>query len=287
MGAVQEKGKMAQEMFKVPGGSGYVPVAGADNAQLRFLSFAVLRLQGGEEWSDDSGESEVGVVTIAGKFSIGIEGVNHVDWTGLGGRANVFAGMPAAVCVPRRRKYHITSRVGCELAIFKALTDADGEPALVRPEEVSQINSGTANWRRDVRLLFAPSGGKTTRLIIGETVNPPGNWSGFPPHKHDAVAGDEYPLEEIYYFRTQPSDGFGVQLFFGGREQETARFIYDDTAAVFRSGYHSTAAAPGVQVSYIWALAGDQHNYKISIDPRFRWLGNAEAVLRESQKYYR
>jgi 5-deoxy-D-glucuronate isomerase len=56
---------------------------------------------------------------------------------------------------------------------------------------------------------------------------------------------------------------------------------------VFRSGYHSTAAAPGVQVSYIWALAGDKRNYKISIDPRFRWLSNAEAVLRESQKYYR
>ncbi|MHB1134413.1 MAG: 5-deoxy-glucuronate isomerase [Chloroflexota bacterium] len=278
---------MAQEMFKVPGGTGYVPVAGDGNADLKYLSFGVLRLQGGEEWSDESGEAEVGLVTVAGKFDLRVEGQHPMEWQGLGGRANVFAGLPAAVCVPRHHTYHVKAAGDCELAVFNALTDEDGEPALMRPEEVSQINSGTANWRRDVRLLFAPGGGKTTRLIIGETVNPPGNWSGFPPHKHDSVSGEEYPLEEIYYFRTQPADGFGVQLYFGGREAETAQFIYDDTAAVFRSGYHSTAAAPGVQVSYIWALAGDKRNYKISIDPRFRWLGNAEAVLRESQKYYR
>lgn len=276
---------MAQEMFKVASGSGYVAVADADSAGLKFLSFGVLRLRAGQEWGEQSGEAEIGLVSVGGRFDVRIEGQHTVHWPGLGGRANVFSGLPTAVCVPRHHTCLIKAVDDCELAVFTALTDTDGEPVLVRPEAVAQTNSGTANWRRDVRLLFAPGTGKSTRLIIGETVNPPGNWSGFPPHKHDTVAGDEYPLEEIYYFRTMPGDGFGVQLFFGGREPEAAHFIYDNTAAVFRSGYHSTAAAPGVQVSYIWALAGNQRNYKISVDPRFRWLSSAEAVLRESQKY--
>ncbi|MCL4465064.1 MAG: 5-deoxy-glucuronate isomerase [Chloroflexi bacterium] len=278
---------MVQEMFKVPAGAGYVPVVGEANAALRHLSFDCLRLSAGQFWSGESGDEEVALVTVGGKFSLKVEGRHAADWSSIGGRANVFAGNPAAACVPRRSAYKVGALSNCEIAVFKAKTDADAEPALVNPDEVGITNSGTANWRRDVRLIFPPGSGKTTRLIIGETLNPPGNWSGVPPHKHDALTGEEFPLEEVYYFRTLPSDGFGVQLFFGGKEAEAAHFIYDNTAAVFRSGYHTTGALPGVQVSYLWALAGSERTYKITTDPRFRWLANAEPVLRESQKYYR
>ena len=278
---------MAQQLFRVPSGLGLVPVVDKVNAGLEYLSFAVLRLRAGQDWSGESGEEEVALVTVSGKFGLRVEGPRSVEWSGIGGRASAFSGVPGAVCVPRASAFRVTGESDCELAVFRAKTDVDTAPALVRPEQVATINSGSANWRRDVKMIFAPGTGLTSRLIIGETLNPPGNWSGFPPHKHDTATADEYPLEELYYFRVLPSDCFGVQVSYGGREDDTAHIITDDCVAVFRSGYHPTSATPGVQVSYLWALAGAERTYKVYIDPRYRWLSHTEAILRESQKYYR
>lgn len=278
---------MAQQLFRVPSGLGFIPVLDEANAGLKYLSFAVLRLRAGQSWSGESGEEEMALVSVSGKFGLKVEGLRSAEWSGIGGRTSVFAGAPGAACVPRASVFLVTGESDCELAVFKSRTDADAAPALVRPEDIATVNSGSANWRRDVKMIFPPGTGLTSRLIIGETLNPPGNWSGFPPHKHDAGTVDEYPLEEIYYFKLQPADCFGVQVSYGGKEEDAAHIITDDTVAVFRSGYHPTSATPGVQVSYLWALAGAERNYKVSIDPRYRWLSHAESILRESQKYYR
>jgi 5-deoxy-glucuronate isomerase len=131
-----------------------------------------------------------------------------------------------------------------------------------------------------VRLVIPPGSPISSRLIIGETINPPGNWSGIPPHKHDVITEKENVLEEFYLFKAKPSDGYGIQLL-NDDGKDTAHVIGENDVAILTSGYHPTAAAPGVTIAYLWVLSGDNKAYDITIDPRFAWVPAAEAVLKE------
>ena len=275
-----------RQIYKVADCSGYSSCVNNENAGLQHMGLDMLRLGLGEGWVGQTGEDEFALVCLSGKCSIAIHGEKAVDWSGVGGRANVFAGSPEAAYVPRRTEFRVVGESEVEIAVFRARCDADLEPVLVRSADVVVVSAGIANWRRDVRLIFPPGTGKTGRLIVGETLNPPGNWSGFPPHKHDCLSEEEFPLEEIYLFKARPADGYGVQLIYGGKEGDLAKLVGNDDVAVFRSGYHPTVSSPGVQLNYTWALGGNDRVYKVYVDPRYRWLTGTEAVLRESGKYY-
>jgi 5-deoxy-glucuronate isomerase len=139
-----------------------------------------------------------------------------------------------------------------------------------------------SNWRRDVRLVIPPGSPMSQRLIVGETLNPPGNWSGIPPHKHDVVNDVENFLEEFYLFKTKPADSYGLQLMYKGEEGQ-GHIIGDDDVTVMLQGYHPTVASPGTTICYLWVLSGEDKAYNISIDPRFAWVSTAEAVLKEEK----
>lgn len=272
---------MMQQVFRIPEGGGYLSLAGKENAGLRHMALDVLRLKAGETWTGATGGEELALITQSGKCSVKVEGKHSADFPSVGGRANMFSGAPGAVYVPCQSNYQVTGTTDVEISVFKAYSDLALPPYQVSADDLKAASVGAANWRRDVRLIFPPGTGKTGRLIVGETINPPGNWSGFPPHKHDTSDEQEYPLEEIYLFKTMPSEGYGVQLIYGGAEGSAAHMLNNNDVAVFRSGYHPCVASPGVQLGFTWALAGADRIYKVSIDPRYRWLSAAEALLKE------
>jgi len=154
---------------------------------------------------------------------------------------------------------------------------------VVKPEDVRIVSAGVANWRRDVRLVIAPGSAISQRVIVGETINPPGNWSGIPPHKHDEISGKENFLEEFYLYKAKPTNGYGIQLGYKDGVEETY-VIHNDDVFLMQNGYHPTVAAPGTTLGYLWVLSGDDKAYNISTDPLFDWVNNAEAVLREIQR---
>ncbi len=117
-------------------------------------------------------------------------------------------------------------------------------------------------------------------MIIGETINPPGNWSGIPPHKHDEKSSVENILEEFYLFKIKPANGDGIQMLMVDGEMK-AHVLHNDDVAVLLDGYHPTAALPGTTVGYLWVLSGDSKAYDITIDPRYAWVAATEAVLKE------
>ena len=118
------------------------------------------------------------------------------------------------------------------------------------------------------------------RFIIGETINPPGNWSGIPAHKHDAMSSSENVLEELYLFKMKPNDGYGVQLQYGD-ERKDAFIVGNNDVAFFKDGYHPTVTMPGVAAGYLWVIAGEKKDYLIKTDPRFSWVGTTESILKE------
>jgi 5-deoxy-glucuronate isomerase len=268
-----------EPIFKTSPAAGHQSVFQIGEQNIRWLGLEILRLDAGQTWEGALKDEEAGLVILTGKCTVT---VNETKWTGLGGRADMFAAASTCVYAPRNSTVTVTAESKIEIAICKAPCDVDKQPALIKPEDNRIISAGMANWRRDVRLVIPPGSPISQRLIIGETINPPGNWSGIPPHKHDEITSIENVLEEFYYFKIKPADGFGVQLIYKG-ETKNAVLINNGDVAILQSGYHPTVAAPGTTIGYLWTLSGDSKAYDITTDPRFAWVTNAEAVLKELQ----
>ena len=267
-------------ILKVAAGSGHHPVFGVGREGVRWLGLDVLRLEPGATWQGEVKDEEAALVILSGRATIGVSGKSEGRWDGLGGRSDIFAGPPAAVYVPRQSRFDVKAESKLELAIAKAPCQTDLPAKLISPGDVKVVSAGMANWRRDVRLIIPPGSPISQRVIVGETINPPGNWSGIPPHKHDQKTAAENILEEFYLFKVKPADGYGIQLI-NDDGRDLAQVVHGDDVAVLQSGYHPTCAAPGVTVGYLWVLSGDSKAYDIAIDPRFAWVPTAESVLRE------
>jgi 5-deoxy-glucuronate isomerase len=261
-------------IIKAPSGPGHQPVFKVGDGGVRWLGLDLLRLGPGEAWHGELSAEEAALVVLSGRCTIGVAGKSDGRWEGLGGRADIFAGPPAAVYAPRQSRLEVKAETKLELAVAKAPCDADLPAKLVSPADVKVVSAGMANWRRDVRLIIPPGSPVSQRVIVGETINPPGNWSGIPPHKHDTKTAAENILEEFYLFKVKPADGYGIQLI-NDDGRDLAQVIHADDVAVLQSGYHPTCAAPGVTVGYLWVLSGDSKAYDIAID-RFAWVPTAE-----------
>jgi 5-deoxy-glucuronate isomerase len=116
------------------------------------------------------------------------------------------------------------------------------------------------------------------RLLAGETLNPPGNWSSYPPHKHDRSNPPlEAILEEVYFFRTKPAQGFGLMWTYTAADDpdgfSTVFVVEDGDTVLLPKGYHPVVAAPGYQLHYTWVLAGEERRYGAwADDPRHAWV---------------
>ena len=257
---------------------GYTKIVGRGEKGLKHLEFGLLRLPSGE-WSGDTGKCEQALDIYSGVISLEADG--GFSRNRLGGRRNVFDGLPTVIYLPPGAKYRVKVLAGpVEISVWSATAPKfEGKPAVIGPDDIIKTSPGKGNWRRDVYTALG-NNVEAAKLIFGETVNPPGNWSSAPPHKHDAfIPPNEVPLEEIYYFQLNPSQGFGVIRVYTqpndpGPMDETYVVENGDTVVIPR-GYHPVAAAPGYTVNYTWAMAGEiRRPGACSDDPRHAWLKN-------------
>lgn len=110
-------------------------------------------------------------------------------------------------------------------------------------------------------------------LLVGETFNEPGQWSSFPPHKHDGGDG-EPALEEVYYYRFDRPEGFGFQGLYETDGVAEAVFLKHGSIVGIPRGYHPVCAAPGYRLYYLWALVGEPRQLAMHEDPVHQWLDN-------------
>ncbi len=245
---------------------------------LQYLTLELHRLAPGEALAAETGACELGIVILGGRVDFAA-GATHAE--GLGGRADVFAGRATAVYVPPGTGYRLegAGELGAEVALCFARAERGGPVTIVRPEEIAVREVGKANWKRRVEDVLAPA--PASVLQLGETYNPPGNWSSYPPHKHDTeVPGREVVLEEVYHYRLKPSQGFGVQCVYSAeRDIDEAHLVRDGDTVVIPRGYHPVAAGPGYSLYYLWALAGPRREMRPNDDPEHVWVKAAEALL--------
>ncbi|MBM3215259.1 5-deoxy-glucuronate isomerase [Candidatus Poribacteria bacterium] len=249
--------------------AGYTQIVQRGDDDLRYLSFGVLSLRSGESIHHRTGDEEIGAILLGGKCRIDIAGKSEA----LGPRASVFDGYASAAYVPRRTDVSVTALSDTEIAVCSAPSDTDTEPAVVHPNDVGIRHVGVGNWTRTVTDIIADNVG-AQRLIVGETYNPPGNWSSSPPHRHDNDnAPVESDMEEVYFFRMNPSQGFGVQrIYDAGRRLDVTYTVQQNDTVSIPYGYHPVAAAPGYELYYLWMLAGDRRKLIPYDDPQHAWV---------------
>jgi 5-deoxy-glucuronate isomerase len=241
------------------------------SASWRYLSFRVDKLRASEHVSRSTGAEEVAFVPLAGTCAVESDGMH---WE-LGGRTNVFAGMPWALYLPRGADYTLTAIGHAEVAIAGAVAEEDFEPRLVRPEDVEIEVRGSGNATRQINHIIKPEF-PAQRLLVVEVFTPAGNWSSYPPHKHDEDhPPGEVVLEEVYYYRTEqdPPGAFAVQRLYSPRHgTDLTATVRDGDIMLVPHGYHTTCAAHGYDLYYLNGLAGDRRSMAAADDPSLAWI---------------
>src|SRR5262245_58686297 len=127
--------------------------------------------------------------------------------------------MPSALYLPRESEYTLSATGAAEVAVCGAPAGERLEPRAVTQDEVEIEVRGTGNATRQINHIIK-SEFPADRLLVVEVFTPAGNWSSYPPHKHDEDRPpEEVVLEEVYYYRmpTEPPGAFAVQRLYSPR----------------------------------------------------------------------
>ena len=235
---------------------GYNKVFEVGEYNMRLTRFGLIKLAAGTSYSDNTGEMEVALVLMGGNFKASGDGWS---FTVENGRKSPFTGKPHCLYMPRRTAYTIEALSDVELAYNGSPVTRDtAKPTMIMPEDTRYIEIGARNFFRTSEIILDEKF-DSEHLYIGEGMIPSGNWSGYPPHRHDVNnPPEELDMEETYFYRFDPKEGFGIQRVYqpDGSIDETYTVKYNDTVAI-AEGYHPLCGAPGYQMYYLWTMAGD------------------------------
>jgi len=248
---------------------GLTQIVGPGGGQLRLLSFSLLLLSQGHGFEFARLGEERVLLLMRGQCHARVGGERF----GPLARSNLFKERATAVYVPPDSPCYVEADLETEIAVVSAPAEIGSQPRVVLPADVIVRRVGASNWFREVHDIvgFRISAQK---LLVGETFNPPGNWSSFPPHKHERNdPPQESSHEEIYHFRLNPPSGFGLQLIYtDDREVDEPIVVRDADTVVIPRGYHPVVAAPGYSLYYLWALAGESRQLFTREDPAHSWV---------------
>ena len=232
----------------------------------RYLSFRVVALGPGETVEGDTAGSEIALVPLSGSGWFAFGGERHPV-----SRTDVFTAKPHVAYLPPRTSYAIGAVGGFEVAIGEAPATGRYPARLFTPGELPSFVRGGANVSRGVTATIDPTF-PSERLIAYEILTPSGNWSSFPPHRHDGRFGTTYH-EETYYYRLSPTDGFALQrLYTGDTDLDVSIAAGDGDLVLVHEGYHTVATAPGTNAYYLNFLAGETKPVTQLNDPAYAWI---------------
>jgi 5-deoxy-glucuronate isomerase len=241
-----------------------------ESVQWEWMSMSARRLNPGETYEATLSGEEAAFVVLGGRSS--------ANWgqgeQTIGGRRNVFDGLPHSVYLPPGHSVKFKAETVCEIAECRVPSEAKLEPRLVTPKDVSTGLRGGGNASRQIVEIIRPDF-PADKLVVIEVYTPGGNWSSFPPHKHDVHnPPTEVDLDEIYYYRIdRPREGFALQrLYSPDKSQDFTVRAEDGDAVLVRSGYHPVVAGPGYNVYYLNFLAGTSRTLSVTEDPNHAWL---------------
>ncbi|MCU1572208.1 MAG: putative enzyme involved in inositol metabolism [Micrococcaceae bacterium] len=222
------------------------------------------------------------VVPLSGRFTVDVAGSAY----SLSGRYSVFTGPTDVLYSGTQSAVTISSYEGGRVAIATAPAANSYPTRLIPAEDIPVELRGAGNCSRQVHNFGTPAALEADRFIVCEVLTPSGNWSSYPPHKHDQEREGETSLEEIYYFETRVSpgggapataDAIGYQRVYASDERpiNVTTEVRTGDVVLVPYGWHGPAmAAPGYDLYYLNVMAGPgpYRDWLITDDPRHGWV---------------
>ena len=263
---------MSALLLKPSGGTGEVVTVTQERAGWQTISLRLVRIEKGQKQVVSQLGEELALVMLAGQATIR---AGEQKWERLGKRANVFAGMPHTLYLPvgTERVEIEALTAACEVAVCGARANRKFPAAVIEPSAVEVEIRGGGNATRQINHIIKPDF-PADRLLVVEVFTPSGNWSSYPPHKHDVHnPPGEVDLDEIYFYKISQPEGFAIQRVYtrDGRRNETLT-VRDNEVVLIPDGYHPVVAAHGYDCYYLNVLAGSARSMAASDDPDLAWV---------------
>jgi 5-deoxy-glucuronate isomerase len=240
-----------------------------EQAKWEWMSFFVRRLQPGDVFQTSTPGEEAAFVMMGGRCV--------VDWgkgkTPIGKRNDVFDGFPYTLYLPAGNHVEFVAESVCEIAECRVPSEARLEPKLIEPKDVASGLRGGGNVSRQIVDVIPPAF-PADKLMVIEVYTPGGNWSSYPPHKHDVHNPPaEVDLDEIYYYRMRQAEGFALQHLYSKvtGSEETLK-TKDGDVVLVHGGFHPVVAGPGYDVYYLNFLAGSSRALAVTEDDQHVWI---------------
>src|SRR5215472_14576238 len=237
------------------------------SAQWSYVGFAAYRLQAKDAHTVAAdANDEVCIIVLSGKVSVS---ANGQSWCDIGERISVFEERsPYAVYLPRADGATIVAHTDAEIAIASAPGRGHHSPRLIEPSTMKRFARGEGLNQRFVCDIL-PQTEPADHLLIVEVVTPSGHSSSYPPHKHDT---DNLPaesaLEETYYHRLKPAQGFAFQrVYTDDRSLDESLAVEDHDVVLVPRGYHPVVVPYGYESYYLNVMAGPRREWHFRNDP--------------------
>ncbi len=268
---------MADLLVKPSGASGKVHDITPESAGWSYVGFGLYRLAPGAMIAESTGETEVILVLVEGKAEIGSGDRNFGE---LGDRMSVFERSPPhCVYVPAGSDWRAVAATDCTLAVCTAPAKPGRAAQVIGPEGVDFVERGKGANTRYIYPIAMEERDVADSLLVTEVFTPQGNWSSYPPHRHDV---DDYPnmtyLEETYYHRLNPAQGFGFQrVFTEDGELDESIAVSDHDVVLVPKGHHPCGAPYGYEMYYLNVMAGPLRKWRFQNHPDHDWIFQRDA----------
>jgi 5-deoxy-glucuronate isomerase len=255
---------------KKPGADGLTLSVTPESAGWKYVGFQVYRRAAGQELDWRIAGKESCLVLLSGKASASIDGKAAVE---IGGRTTVFEGPGWSVYLPSDARCVLKATTDIEVGVCTAPGAKKFPARIIAPEDVGFEERGKGTNRRLVYNIL-PDTAAAESLLVVEVVTPGGNWSSYPPHKHDRDAlPEESFLEETYYHRLNPPQGFAFQrVYTDDRSIDETMAVEDGDCVMVPRGYHPVGAPHGYDLYYLNVMAGPNRRWVFKNDPAHEWI---------------
>lgn len=261
---------MSELLVKPKGTSGKVHDITAESANWGYVGFGLYHLKAGEKAEENTGGLEIILVLVEGRAEIVAGGQELGE---LGERLNVFEKTPPhCVYVPGQTGWSAVATTDCTLAVCTA--PARGDYPVRALNGIGLVKRGKGNNTRYIYPIAMEESDVAGSLLVTEVFTPQGNWSSYPPHRHDE---ENYPettyLEETYYHRLNPKQGFGFQrVFTEDGELDETMAVRDGDVVLVPKGHHPCGSPYGYEMYYLNVMAGPMRKWRFQNHPDHDWI---------------
>ena len=261
------------DLLRKPKGSfGKIHDITPETAGWSYVGFGLYHLKPGDKITEPTGDTEVILVLVEGKAEIGI---GEQDFGELGERMNVFERIPPhCIYAPNNSAWTATATTNCTLAVCAAPGKGGHDAQIIGPVGIALEERGKGTNTRYIHNIAMEGRDVADSLLVTEVYTPQGNWSSYPPHRHDE---NNYPemtyLEETYYHRLNPKQGYGIQRVFteDGTLDETMAVSNGDVVLVPK-GHHPCGVPYGYEMYYLNVMAGPLRKWRFQNHPDHDWI---------------